>query len=331
MTKMTTVLDASMISVLQTQLTNINVRVMQTPLTDIVYPSLIPVNTGYSEWQPTAAGLTWGAGVGEAKWINTKSKDVPLVETSVSGQQITFDTFGVGWETDLQEVGQAAYFGANIPDIKARIARRKSEEFVQNVAFSGDADKGWTGLINKAGIAPMPASTKAATGTQWVNNDGTLNATAGEIATDMINGILGPVTSTRSVQPIAADTVGLPSLAYRALASTFTDALNGGISYLEFIRRQVQGAVPGTNFQIVEIPELATAATTTIVGGGRAIFYRRSLDILELPMAFAFRFLNEYKDAPYGYMIPGLGRIGEVKVWEPRGFRYMDGVQSVPA
>ena len=323
--------DASLLSVLQTQISNINVRVMETPLTDITYPSLLPVNTAYADWQPDTQAITMGAGVGEAKWITGYAKDVPLVETSATMSAIPFAVFSVGYETNWEELGLAANAGMNISDVKARIGRRKAEEFIQARVLTGDADKGWTGLINKTGITPTSASTKAATGTQWINNDGSLNATAAEIAQDLMNLILGPVVAASAVRPIVADTVALPSLAYRALASTFTDVLNGGVSYLEYIRRQIAGAVPGTTFQFVEIPELATAATVGIVGGGRAIGYRRSVDVLELPVPFAFRYLNEYRDAPFGVMTPGWARIGQVTVWESRAFRYLDGVTPVPA
>lgn len=336
MSKFTTISDASLLSVLQTQLTNINVRVMQDPLPDIQYPNLIPVNTNYGEWQPNAASITFDNGVGVAKWINTYSKDVPLVEVGASTTQIQFAEFALGWETNIGEVGLAAGVGFNIPDTKARIVRRKAEEFIDSVALTGatpdgDTSKGWTGLINKAGITPIAASTKTAGGTQWVNNNGTLNATAAEIAADIVNLVLGPVATVNSARPLPADTLALPSLAYRALAGTFTDALNGSISYLEWVRRQIAGVPGGGTIQIVEIPELATAATTVINGGGRAIAYRRSLDVLELPMPFAFRFLNEYKDSPFGYAIPGIGRFGEVQVREPRVFRYCDGITPVPA
>lgn len=323
--------DASILGVLQTQIRNVNVRVMETPLTDITYPSLLPVNQAYAEWQPDTSAIMMGAGVGEAKWITGYAKDVPLVETSATLSAIPFAVFSVGYETNYEELGMAASSGMNISDVKARIGRRKAEEFVQARVLTGDTDKGWTGLVNKAGITPVPASTKAAGGTQWVNADGTLNATAAEIAQDLMNLILGPVVAASQVRPIVADTVALPSLAFRALASTFTDVLNGGISYLEYIRRQIAGAVPGTQFQIVEIPELATAATVGIEGGGRAIGYRRSLDVLELPMPFAFRYLDQYKDAPFGWMVPGWARIGQVTVWEPRAFRYTDGITPVPA
>ena len=323
--------DASLLSVLQTQTSNVNVRVLETPLTDITYPALVPVNTNYAEFQPNTQQIVMGAGVGEAKWISGGAKDVPLVDTSATVSGIDFAIFAVGYEVNYEELGLAANAGFPISDVKARIARRRAEEFIESRVMVGDADKGWTGLINKTGITIVPASTKAAGGTQFVNNDGTMNATAAEIAKDMVNLILGPVQVTNSLRPIVIDTVAVPSIVFRALASTFTDMLNGGISYLEYIRRQINGAVPGTNFQIVEIPELATAATTVIAGGGRIIGYRRSVDVLELPMPFAFRFLEQYRDAPMGYMIPGWSRVGQVTVWQPRAFRYLDGVSQVPA
>ncbi len=330
--KMTTILDASLLGVLQTQITNVNVRVMEDPMTDIQYPNLLPVNTSYAEWQPTSAAIVFdNDGYGEAKWISGYAKDVPQVELGARSEQIAFELMAMGWKTNVEEVGLAAHAGFNIPDAKARAARRKAEMFIDAKSLTGDADKGWTGLINKTGITTIPASTKAAGGTQWVNNDGTLNATPQEIASDILNLVLGQVSTVNSVRPLAVDTLALPSLAYRALAGTFTDALNGSLSYLEWVRRQVSGVPGGTTFTIVEIPELASAATTVIAGGGRAIGYRRSLDVLELPMAFPFRFLNEYKDTPLGYHVPGIARFGEVKIWNLRGFRYLDGIQEVPA
>lgn len=323
--------DASLLSVLQTQTQNVNVRVLETPLTDIAYPSLLPVNQAYSEWQPNTQQIVMGAGVGEAAWINGGAKDVNLVDTTATVSGIDFAVFAVGYEVNEEELGLAAYANMPISDVKARIARRKAEEFIDTRVISGDAGKGWTGLVNKTGVPIVAASTKAAGGTVFVNNDGTLNATPAEIAKDMMNLILGPVQITNSVRPIAIDTVAVPSLVYRALASTFTDVLQGGVSYLEFIRRQINGAVPGTNFQIIEIPELATAATTVVAGGGRIIGYRRSVDILELPMPFAFRFASQYRDAPFGYMVPGWARFGQVTIWNNRAFRYLDGVSPVPA
>ena len=319
--------DASLLSVLQTQVSNINVRVLETQLTDITYPQLVPVVTSYAEWQPNIQSITMGAGVGEAKWITGASKDVPLVGLSATTASIPFAVMGSGYDVNYEELGLAANAGMNISDRKAAIARRKAEDFTQNIAMVGDAEQGWTGLINKTGVTITTASTKAAGGTFWINADGTLNATASEIAKDLMNLILGPVTAVTAVRPIIADRVALPSAAYRALASTFTDSLNGGISYIEYIRRQISGAVPGTNFQIVEIPELATAATQGTAGSGRAIAYRFSSDILEMPVSFAFRFLSEWRDMPYGYSVPGWSRFGPVTVHEPRGFRYLDSIQ----
>lgn len=322
--------DASLLQVLQTQISNINVKVMEAPLTDILYPEILPVNMAYAEWQDTAPAITFGAGHGEAEWITGYSKDVNLVETGATTSSFGFAMYAVGYEVNIEELGKAANVGFNISDVKARHARRKAEEFIDTKALLGDANKGWTGILNKAGITPITASTKTAGGTQWVNNDGSLNATPEEIAGDFINLVVGPASITRSVRPLIADTVLLPSRAYRALLTNVTDILLGGVTVLEFVRRQVQGAT-GVDFRIIEVPELATQATVGIVGGGRAVGYRRSQDIVELPMAAPFRFYTDYRDAPLGWMVPGYGRFGEVQVFESRGFRYLDGVEQVPA
>ena len=329
--------DASLLQTLLSQLTQVNVRVMQDPLSDIQYPNLVPVNTSYAEGQPSAMSLNFDNGVGKAQWISGGAKDVPMVDLGASGTQYNFAMFALGWEINAEEQLHLQYANFSLSDAKARVVRRKAEEFVESYAMTGlDPDgsnyKGWTGIVNKTGVTIVPASTKAAGGTQWVNvADGTLNATPQEIAADVLNAILGPTSISNSVRPIAADTLALPSAAYRALATTFTDALNGSISFLEWIQRSVQGVPGGSTFQIVEIPELATAATTVIVGGGRAIAYRRSLDVLELPMPMPFRFLNEYRDGPFNIAVPGWGKFGEVQIHQSRGFRYLDGIQTAPA
>ena len=327
---MATFNDASLLEALRGINRQVNVRISEMPLTDILYPTILPVNNSYGEWSDVIPAIQYGPAFGEVKRATAYSKDVPLVELSVSGSEIKFDMFWNGYETNIEELGKAQAVALNIVERKAAAARRKYEEHVDTVAILGDPDAGWTGVANKPNITPIPASTKAAGGTQWVNvADGSLNATPQEIATDFINLIVGPASITRSLRPIAADTVLLPSHAYRALASNVTDVLMGGVTVLEFVRRQVAGAT-GTNFQIIELPELATAATTTIVGGGRAVAYRRSQDILELPVAAAYRFYDNYRDAPLGWMVPGWGRFGEVQIYEPRGARYMDGVQTAP-
>lgn len=322
--------DASLLEALRGINRQVNVRISEMPLTDILYPTILPVNTSYETWTDTVPAIQYGPGFGEVKRATAYSKDVPLVELSIAGTAINFDMFWVGYEVNIEELGKANAVGLNIAERKASVARRKYEEHVDALAIIGDPDAGWTGVANKPNVTPIPASTKAAGGTQWVNvADGSLNATPQEIASDFISLVVGPASVTRSLRPIAADTVLLPSHAYRALASNVTDVLMGGVTVLEFVRRQVQGAT-GSTFQIIEVPELATAATTTIVGGGRAVAYRRSQDVIELPVASPFQFYDNYRDAPLGWMVPGWGRFGEVQIYEPRGARYMDGVQTAP-
>ena len=76
MGKMLTMNDASLVQVFTAQRQAINLRVLETPLTDITYSSLIPVNTNYAEWQPDTQAATF-SGVGEAQWFTSYADDVP--------------------------------------------------------------------------------------------------------------------------------------------------------------------------------------------------------------------------------------------------------------
>lgn len=315
---MTTMMDASLFSALSSRAEDINTQVMEAPLIGINYPEIIPVNTNYSDWQIKAASAEYKF-AGNADWLTGESDDVPKVALAATSKEFGFSPYGVGWGWNIEELGIAQAMGVSqLPDMKARAARRKSEEFVQKVAIAGDVRKGYQGIINLTGAGVTNTTV------QWRSNTA-LTATTAQILADIAALVEGPITNVIDPTFVRADTIALDQLTYRLLGVTQA----GGLDYGQrTIRQVITEAYPGVSF--VVIPELATAAATP-AGGARAIGYARRVDVLELPVAFGYRFERTYDAGPFKFNVPGWGRFSGVQLHVSGGLRYLDNIGPVPA
>lgn len=310
--------DQSLFSALAGRVEEINVQVMEAPLVGINYPEIVPVNTNYQDWQVRGASAEYRF-AGEADWLTGDSDDVPKVALASSAKEFGFSPYGVGYGFNMEEIGLASAYGvSSLTDLKARAARRKSEEFAQNIAIVGDARKGYEGITNLSGASVSNAAV------QWRSNTA-LTATTAQILADIAALIDGPITSVVDPTFVRADTIALDQLTYRLLGITQA----GGLDYgTRTIRQVIEEAYPGVSF--VQIPELATAATTP-AGGARAIGYARRVDIIELPVAFGYRFERTYDAGPFKFNVPGWGRLSGVQLHVSGGLRYLDNIGPVPA
>lgn len=311
--------DASLFAALAGRMEEITIQVMEAPLIGINYPEIVPVNEGYQDWQLEGGSAEWSFS-GKADWITGDSDDVPKVALSANAKSFGFSTYAVGFALNYEEMGLARAQGVDsITDKKARAARRQAEEFNQNIAINGDPRKGYQGMINQS------AAGVSATANQWRSNTA-ITATTAQILADIATLIDGPITTVIDPRFVRADTIALDQLTYRLLGVTQA----GGLDYGQrTIRRVIEEAFPGVSF--VVIPELATAATTGVVGGARAIGYARRVDVVELPVAFGYRFERQYETGPFKFNVPGWGRLSGVQLNVPSGMRYLDNIGPVPA
>lgn len=310
--------DSSLFAALSGRVEDINVQVMEAPLIGINYPEIVPVNTGYQDWQVKGASAEYRF-AGKADWLTGDSDDVPKVALAAAAKEFGFSPYGVGYGFNMEELGLARAYGVgSIDTLKARAARRKSEEFAQNIAILGDARKGYEGITNLSGADVSNAAV------QWRSNTA-LTATTAEILADIAVLVDGPITSVVDPEFVRADTVAVDQLTYRLLGITQA----GGLDYgTRNIRQVIEEAYPGVSF--VVIPELATAAATP-AGGARAIGYARRVDVLELPVAFGYRFERQYDAGPFKFNVPGWGRLSGVQLHVNGGLRYLDNIGPVPA
>lgn len=302
----------------------LNTRVYETLYEDIDYASLITVDTSLPEWASGVDTLV-GDMTGKAEWQSGGAKDVPLAEVGLRTVSTQFQLYSIGYQWNVEELGKAQFAGYPLTERKAAAARRGSEEFAWNIVINGDARMGWGGLINNAAITPitLPADGTGTT-TAWVSNTGAGLKTAEQIIRD-INLLL--VSGN-----IVKDTILLPEAAFNYILATPYGVTSPGMSIMAYLMtNNLYTQRTGRPLTVRSVPQLATAATTGIAGGGRAVAYRNSADNLVFWMPLPYRFLDVYQDGPLNYTVPGISRVGPVDFLQPRAIAYGDAVTQVPA
>lgn len=311
----------------------LNARIYETVYEDISLAGLVPINTNYAEWSPGYAQLI-GDSAGQAEWQSTYAKDVPLADIDLRAVQAPFDEYAIGYQWNIGEVQKAQRFGINLSDRRAAAARRGADQFMYDKALVGDAQKGWTGLINNALVTPVasPATGTGAPNSAWVLNTGEGNKTPAQIVGELNGLLMGPASVAGTPGDLLSNRIALPAIAYRYIAVTPYGVDAPGDTILTyFLKTNLYTLRTGQAISVVELPSLATAATVGVAGGGRAIAWRNEERVLELPVPHMFRFYPLYQDGPFNFTVPGLARIGQLDVKLPGAVRYLDGITPIPA
>lgn len=283
---------------------------------EIQYPNLIPVDTSAPEWINSVTYFSMD-GVGQAQWFSGKAHDMPNVDLSREKFETGVQMAGIGYGYDLEELGKAQLLGMNLTNDKASLARRVSEEKIDQVAFGGDATKGFTGLVN----ATSPTATTAPA-------DGTGSATtfASKTPDFILRDINGQLTGifTGTLGGEIADTLLLPYSVLLDLSTRRIDAVNQ-TTILEWIERNnIYTRTTGQPLTIRGLfGYLDTAGASSTK---RMIAYRRSPDVLKMHVPMPFRFFPAWQTGPMRFDVPGVFRLGGVDIKRPKAVRYLDGV-----
>ncbi|MCX5569609.1 DUF2184 domain-containing protein [Kaistia nematophila] len=283
---------------------------------EIQYPNLIPVDTSAPEWINSVTYFSMD-GVGQAQWFSGKAHDMPNVDLSREKFETGVHMAGIGYGYDLEELGKAQLLGMNLTNDKASLARRVSEEKIDQVAFGGDSTKGFTGLVS----ATTPTATTAPA-------DGTGSATtfASKTPDQVLRDINGQLTGmfTGTLGGEIADTLLLPYSVLLDLSTRRIDSVNQ-TTILEWIERN--NIYTRTTGQALTIRGLfgyldtAGASSTK-----RMVAYRRSPDVLKMHVPMPFRFFPAWQTGPMRFDVPGVFRLGGVDIKRPKAVRYLDGI-----
>ncbi len=275
----------------------------------IRYPGLIPVDYSAPEWIKTITYYSMDI-TGKADWIGDRASDIPVVGTALGQDETAIQMAGIGYDYGLEEINQAQMLGMNLPGEKAAAARLIYERTVDNIAFTGDVEKGWKGLYNNASVTAISASTG-----DW------LTATEDEILGD-VNELLGGVyTATNEIA--MADTLLLPSLKLQHIASRRLGDGNGSLTILQFLQQaNVYTAETGNQLTIRGARGLNAAGAGATA---RMVAYRRSPEVLKMHIPMRHRFLPVQIQG-LTFKVPGIFRLGPLDIRLPKEVRYSDGI-----
>lgn len=293
----------------ESQTAYVEAGVYRTRFPAIRYPGLIPVDYSAPEWIKTITYYSMDI-TGKADWIGDRASDIPVVGTSLAQDETAVQMAGIGYDYGLEEVNQALMLGMNLPGEKAAAARLIYERTVDNIMFTGDAEKGWKGLYNNASVTAISATTG-----DWAT------ATEDEILAD-VNELLGGIyTATNEIA--MADTLLLPSLKLQYIASKRLGDGNGALTILQFLQQaNVYTAETGNQLTIRGARGLNTAGAASTA---RMVAYRRSPEVLKAHIPMRHRFLP-VQVVGLTYKVPGIFRLGPLDIRLPKEVRYSDGI-----
>ncbi len=283
---------------------------------EIQYPTLIPVDTSAPEWIQSVTYFSMD-GVGRAEWFAGQAQDIPKVGLTRDKLETTVSMAAIGYGYDLEELGTAQLLGMNLNADKATLARRIAEEKIEQVAFVGDAAKGYTGLVNSS--APTATTAPA---------DGTSSATtfASKTPTQILRDVNTVLTGiwTGTVGAEMADTLLLPASVLTDLGSRMVSEHNP-MTVLEYTQRNyIYTQTTGQQLTIRGVfGHLDTAGASSTK---RMVAYRRSPEVVKMHIPMPFRFLPAWQTGPLRFDVPGIFRVGGVDIRRPKAVRYLDGI-----
>jgi hypothetical protein len=297
------------------QFYNIETTIYQTKYPSFDYASLIPVITEGNEW---ARGTLFRSSdfAGKMEFLSGKGFDMPYADVSRDQFLKGFEMAGIGYEWSLEEVNVAAMEGRNLSDEKANAARRVAEQFLWNTAMTGQAEKGWTGLVNDATVT---ATTAAAVGTGSTSTWST--KTPDQQLADVNNAITGIFTGTNEVE--MADTVLLPTARWLSLSVTARSSTSDTtlLTYLQ--KNNTYTAETGKPLTIRGLRALNTAGAS---GTARMVAYRRDPDVVRFHLPMPHKFLPPFQKSSMTFEMAGILRTGGVEIRLPKAITYCDGI-----
>jgi hypothetical protein len=295
------------------QTSHIEAQVVETVYPDIQYPTLIPVDTSANEW---AKSITYYSSdkVGRAGWFHSYATDIHVADIERSKNEVGVEMADIGYRWTLEEIGQAMMIpGLNLSAERAAAAVRAYEEFIDDVALRGKAEKSMYGIMNYPGITAVLASIESGH-TVWNLKS------ADAMLADVNNLLSGVYVDSLTVE--LADTLLLP---IGALIVASTKRIpDTAITVLDFLAtKNVYTLQTGRPLTIRGVRGLETAGQG---GSGRAIAYRRSPDVLKMHIPMTHRFLNVWQTGPMVFDIPGIFRVAGLEIRRPKSVRYLDGI-----
>lgn len=274
---------------------------------EIRYPGLIPVDYSAPEWVKSVTYFSMDV-AGQAEWIADRAKDIPVVGTQLAKSETSVYMATIGYDYGIEEVNQARMLGMNLANEKAMAARLIYERTVDNIAFTGDAEKGWKGLFNSTAVTAASAG-----------NGSWASATNAQILSDVNEVLTATYTATNTVA--MADTLLIAATAYQFIASQPLG--DTGKTILDFVKQA--NAYTAETGQMLTVRGARGLETAGAGSTRRMVAYRNSPEVLKLHVPMRHQFLPVQIEG-LTYKVPGIFRLGGLDIRLPKEVRYSDGL-----
>lgn len=307
----------SALSFVTRQAAHIETQVYEIKYPDLQYADLIPIDTSAGEWADSIEFYSMDK-VGQAEWFNHNARDIPRADVTRTKHTHGIEMAAIGYGYTLAEIGKASRLGINLSADRASAARRAYEEFVDNIAFNGDTQKGWTGLYNDANVdAANMAADGSGSSRLWSTK------TPVQILRDINEALTAVVSGTRRTE--IANTVLLPLSAYTYIFSQPMSVDNQLTIGQYVLANNIHTAMTGERLTIRVGDGLEDAGSGNT---GRMIAYRKDPQVLKLHLPVPLRFLPVWQTGPMNFEVPGYFRLGGLEIRLPGAVKYRDGLTT---
>ena len=290
------------------QTAHIEREVNEAQYPDIQYPFLIPVDTSA---HPFAKTVTYFSGdrFGRMDWIDGNSGDIPMVGSERQKHETDVHMAGLGYSYGFEDIEHARMLGRSLPSEDAMVARRGSEEHMDDLALRGSARKGFEGLINNSTV-----TAGAAIAGDW---DAATDAQVIKDVNDALYAVYADSNRTSDADTLLMSPDRMNLLATRRLGDT-------GMTLLSFLR--INNTYTARTGQALTMRAVAGLETAGVGDTQRLVAYRRNPQVLKLHMPMPHRFLRPREDKSLVVSVPGVIRTGGLDIRRPKEVRYTDGV-----
>lgn len=301
---------ATGLAFLLSQLTYVESKLYEKKYKAITYPQIVPVSNEAGEYAESVT-YVFMDGRAIAKFVGTKSLNVPIAEIGMSKVTIPVELGATGYEYSDEEIRQAIALGRALPQLKANVSRRAFEELAQQVCMTGDTSHNLPGFINNINVSAATVVDPGG-GTQWVNK------TPAQILFD-INDFMGDIF-VDTLQVERPTRLCLPTAQWNYIAGTPRSETQSDTTILQWLVSNSPYLTSEND--IIPLTELAGAGAG---GTNRMVAYDYDIEKLVFHMPMPLRYTEPQRKGR-GFEVPGEFKISGVEFRYPGSARYADGI-----
>jgi hypothetical protein len=312
--------DAKDSPFLALQLEQLETEIYKTEYPDLMFRQVMPVkSSGLNPGAETFAYRVYDW-FGAAKFISSKTEDLPLVDFAGEKFAGKFELLGAAFKVSLDELMAAAFAGVAIEAEKSSAAAESIERKLDSVAARGDVEVGFKGFLNHSDVTIIATQT-AESVTTWAAK---LALASGKGPTHILNDLhyAAQKIVTDSKGKIRPDRMVIPTQLYGLIATTpmnstgQSDAtiLSTFLKTSPFIKSESQISV------------WYQADTASAGGTGRIVFYKADRRYMEF---YESQPLKVLPGQPKGLCVtvPMYAKCGGLVLRMPPAIRYLDGAE----